>query len=274
MKRLAIIGAGKIGSIYIRYLAAVAGPDGLKVYNRSPDRSILALPGVVACTKPEQAIVGADILFLCVPSSALVEYFDLLADCNENPHVVCISMGIRLVDIGRLWNGRISRVLPTILSEIGRGTTFMCSNPQVKETDRDEVRFLLSKFTIIVEAAEEDFEALSDLSSCAPALICEQISQYVDSIGRHIVTPGMSLLDYYLESLQATIELVRRSSTEDVIEKVCTPGGASAVGVQILRAGLPGLYESMITAMNAPHSSRKEQFAGLCNNKKDSREQQ
>lgn len=143
---------------------------------------------------------------------------------------------------------KITKVLPTILSEANKGIALICHNRKVSAEAAEHMEALLANISKVRRIDEKDFGFASEFTSCGPGLIAAIFKEYAGAGLRHTGSFSAEDIDeMLLQTLHGTAGLMleRRMGFDDVISRVATKGGITEEGVQVIRNSLPQVFDEM-----------------------------
>lgn len=257
MDRVGIIGYGHMGSMLVKgFLASGAlAPGEVVVSSRSReslDACAAAWPGIeIAATNTDLARRCRTIIVAVRPQETMAVLREIVPAMEGSEHIVSLAAGIDLGEIGEVYAGPVSRVVPTATSAVGEGTTLVCHGRQVDTDGALMVENLFSAVGKVMSVGEEDLAAATLISSCGPGLLAAIIGELAGATARASSLPPEQALMLATELLTATAACLRETgrTPEDLIEEVATRGGVTEVGVQGLRERLPGVFDGVFSAM-------------------------
>jgi pyrroline-5-carboxylate reductase len=257
MDRVGVIGYGHMGSMLVKgFLASgVLAPGEVVVASRSReslDACAAAWPGIeIAATNRDLARRCRTIILAVRPQETMAVLKEIVPVMEGNEHIVSLAAGIDLREIGEVYAGPVSRVVPTATSAVGEGTTLVCHGRRVGADGALMVENLFSTIGKVMPVAEEDLAAATLLSSCGPGLLAAIIGELAGATARASSLPPEQALMLATDLLAATAAYLRQTgrTPEDLIEEVATRGGVTEVGVQGLRERLPGVFDEVFAAM-------------------------
>ena len=205
-------------------------------------------------TKDLSAVVKeSKYIFVCVKP---LEYIEVLRELKKwllpNQHMISIAGSVMLSDIERIVNCKISKVLPTVISEVQGGITLVCHNSLVEAEDQKQLEELLGCMSKLRLTKEEDFGFASEFTSCGPGLFAAIFKEFVEAGLRHgdsFTKDGIENLILYTMIGTAKLMLEENMDFTDVINRVQTKGGITEVGVRIIEAGLPQIFDEAFDGM-------------------------
>lgn len=266
MRTIGFIGYGNMGSVLLNsFLSSNAIPSSdVIVYNRTQAKLnslINAFPDIQVVDSGVEVAQNCRHLFVCVGTTVVVDFIKQINSTkNDDLHVIIISGGLEISSVENIYNGKITKIMPTIVTEVNRGVTLVAHNKKVKPEDMKFLASLLGKSSKVKIIDEEEFESASDLTSCAPAFIAEICSIYIQSIQRKSSFSYDDAFMMFKETIIGTLSLLekRNETTKQLVHRVATKGGATEVGIKILQDNLPRIFDTLVAATMEPHIKRKE----------------
>jgi pyrroline-5-carboxylate reductase len=264
--RIGVIGTGSMGGMLIRKFVetgAFSAGD-LLASNRSPEkvRAIAAATGIKIAGSNLDLAAASDVIFICVrPLEVKPILNELEGVLTTDKLVVSIAVDVTIDDISSLCDARVVRVIPSVTSECSKGVSLVAFGDNSTEADRILVLSALGRISLAVEAEEENFELLADLTSCAPAFISSIMQELALSAARRdSISPELAEL-LVMETLEGTAELLKTvNSFEEVVRRVATKGGITEEGVKVIRKVAPAMYDDLLEVTLAKHRLVKEKI--------------
>jgi len=257
MNRVGIIGYGHMGSMLVNGFCAsgALSPDEVVVASRSReslDACAAAWPGIgIARANRELARQCRLIIIAVRPQETRGVLDEITSVMDGDEHIVSLAAGISLKDFEGLFPGSVTRVVPTVTSAVGQGTTLVCHGRQVGMHDALRVEGLFSSIGNIVPVDEVNLPAATLLSSCGPGLLAVVIEELAGATARASGLSPEEALVLTTETVAATAAYLRETgeAPRDLINEVATGGGVTEVGVKGLRERLPGVFDGTVAAM-------------------------
>lgn len=260
------IGYGNMGSIIVRTLLKDGSLDqsDIMVYNRTAERLeplLRSHPGVVMPSTPSEVARSCDVLFLCVRSNAVHGIMEgIEGSLPSSAHLVTINGGVRLGNLEKMFPGAVSKVIPSMTMEAGRGVTLVCHNDGVSHEQRRSLTGLFALSSLVREVEEDQFEAASDLTSCAPGLLAEMMLKFAEGGARAGLLSKEAALEMVLETMMGTAILLTDLGVdpEELKSRVATKGGITEQGLKVLDRELPRVYDQVFGATLGKHAEVKK----------------
>jgi pyrroline-5-carboxylate reductase len=258
-KKIGIIGYGSMGRMIVNSIYKFEPGSKLFVSNRTKDKLTGLKTGITVRSSNAELVKESDLVFICVRpvdvKDVLVEVKDAL---SPDKHVISIAGSVRLSQIEKYHSGKISRILPTLISEVNEGITLACHNPITDDDDKKMLYALLNYFSSVKTVNENDFDILSVVTSCAPGLIAAIFDVYVKSVIKKTSLDENEITEMMIKTLYGTSKLFieRQLSFEETISRVATKGGSTEVGTAVIKEHLPIMFDLMIMKILERHKSR------------------
>lgn len=267
MKRLAVIGAGKMGGIlieaFLKHGLVSADKISATVAHAASDRKPLAGAKVAPGTDNRAAARAADVILLCVkPQSAGQVLDEIQPELNDHKLVISIVASVPTDYIERRIGMKIPvvRAMPNTPSMLGAGITAICRGKFASEYHLESARKLFDSVGKTVMVDEKHMDAITGLSGSGPAFI------YIilESLAEGGVKMGLSRELATLLAAQTTlgaakVALETGSHPALLKDMVTTPAGCTIDGILELEEGK--LRVTLIKAVvKASQRARELQF--------------
>jgi pyrroline-5-carboxylate reductase len=200
-------------------------------------------------------------VFICVKPIEVKEVLsEILQHFRVDVHVISIAASLTIENIESIFKGKITKVIPSLTSDIGAGISLICHNSKVKHNDAKFIESLFASISTVKRINEKDFEAGADLTSCAPGLIAAIFQEFVEAGLRHSTLTREEAEEMVFETLYGTAKLLREKNMgfKEMISRVTTKGGITEEGVQVLRSHLPSAFDELFYKTLAKHDKVKE----------------
>ncbi len=258
-RQTGIIGYGHMGSMLAEgFLASgVVGQGDLVVASRTrtgPEALRNRCPGITVAGANADLARRCDLIFICVrPPDVQRVLEDIVPALGGDTHLVSIAAAPDLGYLENAYPGPVTRAMPSILSEVGRGTTLICHGSRVNAAEAERVERLFSALGPVFRTAEANLAAATVISGCGPALIAAIAEELVPAVVRGSDLTRDAAARLVRETLIGTAAYVETTGTdfEDLIRRVATPGGITETGVASLREDLPPVLDAMVERMLA-----------------------
>lgn len=264
MKKIAIIGAGNMGSAVA---ASLTGVDYEIICTAASQMTLnhvkTSLPDVKTTLSNKEAVRDADIVVLAVkPYLADEVCEDIVDDIKDDAVVISLMAGISTYDLCKMLhvdalriyagissNLHIVRAIPNTAIRYGKSVTFIAFADNMPEEVVEEVVGIFNRSGKSFIVPESKMSACTSLASCGIAYFLRFIRAAVEGS----IELGLRA-DFATEVAALTAEgaaalLAGGSHPEAEIDKVATPGGLTIRGLNTLEAH--GLSAAVIAALKA-----------------------
>ena len=260
-KKIGFIGYGSIGKMLVTgFLSSGIAQKDLAISNRNSEKLKdfkLKYEQVEIFADNKSLADKCSMIFLCVkPLDVPNVLKEIKSSLDENTHIISVAACVTLDNVeSALPSTKITKVIPSITSEVGEGISLICHNKYVTKEDAPRVELLLGAISTVKIINENDFEAAADLTSCAPGLIAAIFQEFVEAGLRHSSLSRQEAESMVVSTLFGTSKLLMETgmSFDETIQRVATKGGITEEGVKILRNGLPLTFNRVFEGTLAKH---------------------
>ncbi|PWU04716.1 MAG: pyrroline-5-carboxylate reductase [Terriglobia bacterium] len=263
MKRIAVIGAGNMGSALLGGIlkVGVADRDHVSATVRTAERAeeLAAKYGIkVTAGGNREAAAAADIVVLAVKPGTLPKVLEEIREVLRPKQIllslaaaVTISIIEKLTDCGM----PIFRAMPNIPVVVEEGATAVAANAHCTPEQRAEIENIFRAVGVVVFVEEELMHAVTALSGSGPAYVYMVIEALIAGglkmgLSREISTRLAE------QTVLGAAKLVRETMLHPAIlrDQVITPGGVTISAIHELEKH--GLRSMLISAIEtATHHS-------------------
>lgn len=266
MDEVGFIGYGHMGSVMLRSLLATRAiaPEQVLISTRTRNRlhSLKEdFPGIEIADSNSAVAERSSMLFLCVGTSQVKPVLsEIVGVLSTRTHLVTISGGLEISSVEQLFNGPITKLIPTIIAEVHKGVTLICHNARVSQAESNRVGDMFARIGTVRVIAEHQFEICADFTSCAPGLLACICEQFVRAGIKHGEIAYDDAAEMLLQTLYGTAKLLLQNSEDfgGLLRRVATKGGATEGGAAVLEAMLPAVFESVFSVTMERHEARKQ----------------
>ncbi len=259
------IGCGNIAKAIIAGLvrSGYADPVSINVFDVSKQamQNTVNTFGVKSCSGYEELIKGSNIVFIAVKPKNLI---NVLVNTKQDlrtsmPIVVSLCAGQTITDIETILDFPIPivRFMPNLNASVCAGVSAYCANGHIEQELLDVVVSIFKSMGSVVAIDEADFHLFTVLASSAPAFAY----LFMESLAKAALKLGMdkSLAQSIVaQTVLGSAKMLTESNEhpQQLIDKVCSPGGITIEGVTTL---IERNFES--TVIHAVENShRKSKF--------------
>ncbi len=255
---IGFIGCGNMAQPIIKSIInnGLYAPEDVFVYDTDHDKlqSFCNGTNAVMCENENDVTARAETVFLCIKPQGFADLLPKIADSvNQNGNfVVSIAAGkeIAFIEQYLTQNCRIGRVFPNLNAAVCASASAYCLNNKCNDADRDLLGKIVSAFGTARLFPEEMIAQFGVLGGCSPAYTF----MYIDSLAKAAEKNGIDRQTALVTAIQAVLgsALYMKESgldPEELINRVCSKGGTTIEGVNILRNNdLPGIVCSAYEA--------------------------
>jgi len=255
MGKIGFIGFGNMGGTMLKALLLAGSiPAGkVIVFTRTQEKLkdlVADYPAIEVAKRLSDLGPKSERVFICTGTREVKSVFtELVSSLPENAHVISIAGTIEIICLESIFKGRISKIMPTMISEVGEGVTLVCHNGKVQPQDKEFIRSAFEKIGRVKEIREDRLDLAADLTSCAPAFFAAILRNLSDVARKHGDFCVGEITELILPTFYGTAKLLLNKKTEynDLISRVATKGGISEEGVKILDSRLPETFDELLT---------------------------
>ena len=253
MKRVGVIGAGKIGGSLVARLSAAGNFDLVvsDVHKEQLERFAEGY-GVKTTTSNREAAEGSDLLVVAVKPWDVGRILDEISPAIKGGEkaVVSVAAGVPISAIeGSLPAGAaVLRVMPNVCAAVGLGSAVVAAN-ESGEAHLPEVVGIFRHVGDVIELPERLFDAATALHGSGPAYV----ALFADALIQAGVREGIPR-DVARRLVNGTIGgtavLLKERTAHQIRDEVMTPGGTTAAAfVAMEKAGfVAAVYDGIEAA--------------------------
>ncbi|MBU2620755.1 MAG: NAD(P)-binding domain-containing protein [Proteobacteria bacterium] len=266
MKKTGFIGYGSMGSMLINGFlkSGVLEAEETAISNRTMTKIENLVPewkGITITTDNRIVARESDLLFVCVrPLDVLHVLDEIKDDLTSSTHLVSIAGCVTISDIESRFPGQVTKVIPSITSEVREGIALVCHNSKVTKDRMEYLEKLLGAISRVVHVRENDFEVAADFTSCAPGMIAAIFDCFVQAGLKHSEIKSDVAQRLVISTLLGTAKLMTEKGIgfSELIRRVATKGGITEEGVKVLNNHLPSAFDEVFFKTLSKHEIVKE----------------
>ena len=251
MFKAGFIGLGNMGAALAAGLLNGGGisPRETVFANRTPAKAQAVAdryPGVTIA-RDNMTAADSDIVFVTVRSDQLTDVLREISPA-QGVHIVVVNGGIPLTRLESICGGPVSKLIPSVTMEHGRGASLVCHGPSVRPEQARVLEEILSSASQVHLVPEDHMDVAADLTSCGPALIAEMADQLAKAgLRRRGIDPQVARA-MVLETLMGTaLALTEGQVTiEELRSRVATKGGITEEGLKVLQRCMPEVLDEVM----------------------------
>lgn len=238
--KLGFIGAGEMGGAIIRGLLAQGCPKEdilASVHTQESAARIQKELGIEAVTDNRRVIMEAGWLFIAVKPAQVESVLKEIAACSVPAKpLICMALGWTVEKIQQyLPAWPVIRIMPNTPLAVGEGVTLFHFAPETPKRARREVMGLFDGMGKTFEISLSVFDAATALSGSGPAFVY----YFIDALASAAAARGLEPAQAVRLAVQTVIGAAKMVEKENVppaelAQKVATPGGCTAAGMDVL----------------------------------------
>ena len=251
LKRVGIIGVGKIGSSLVSRLAAAGGFD-LTVSDVYEERlrSLAEAYGVKTTRSNREAAEASEVLIVAVKPWDVAQVLEEVSPVVEGKAVVSVAAGVEISGIAEKLphETAVLRVMPNVCVAVGLGTAVVASNGP-GEAYLPAVTEIFRRLGDVIELPERLFDASTALHGSGPAYVAIFADALVQAGVREGI-PGDIARRLVNGTIAGTAVLLKEKAAYQIRDEVTTPGGttAAALGAMEKAGFVAAVYDGVEAA--------------------------
>ena len=241
MSKFGFIGAGEMGGSIIRGFLkiGVLKEDILaSVRTEESAQRIQAELGICAYTDNVRVAKEADVLFLAVKPAQMASVLTEIIQGGISPKpLVSMALGWSVENIHAILpHWPVARIMPNTPLALGEGVTLFHFSREMESPCRAQIRALFEKMGKTFEISPDLFDVATALSGSGPAFVYA----FIDALAKATAAQGVPLETATQLAVQTVIGAANMVASEKIspaqlVQKVATPGGCTAAGMDILK---------------------------------------
>lgn len=244
-KRVAILGAGKMGGILLKALLQkrLLSPKATlaTVQHQERARSLSKQLGIPVGTDNRAAVRGADVVFVCVKPQVVEEVIQQIRpNISKKQLIISVAASVHTGEIEKALGSEVPviRAMPNTPCSVGQGMTALCKGAFAAPKHMELARALFSVVGRTVAVDEKHMDAVTALSASGPAyiyIILESLAEAGVKVGlpRDVAT----LLAAQTALGASTVVLETGDHPALLKDAVTTPAGCTIDGILELEEG-------------------------------------
>lgn len=258
--KLGFIGAGEMGGALIKGLIHSGWPKediAASVHSQASAERVARQYGICAGTDNARTAAEADVILIAVKPGVVPQVLEELKQTTPKP-VVCMALGWTLEKLQAALPGwSVVRIMPNTPLALGEGVTLFAFGANVSASVRQEVEAVFARLGKNVELPEALFDAGTAVSGSGPAFVY----YFIDALAKAGRAQGLSdeqSLTLALQTVVGAAKMVEHEhiSPAELAQKVATPGGCTAAGLDVLKT--TGMDEALAKTIGATVAKAQE----------------
>lgn len=261
MKKIGIIGYGSMGNVILNGFleSEVLKPFDVIVSTRT--RSKLSelekkYPEIEIANDNIQTAKNSEMIFIFTGTSEVKPVIEEIKEyLTKETHLVYISAALGIELLGSIFDGKITKVIPSITSEVHEGVSLISHDESVTQEESEFVDRLFRSIGDVKIVDEADLDVGAIITSCAPAFIAKIFQELSIEASNNSNFTKEETEEMILSTLYGTSKLLYEKGygIENLISAVATKGGITEEGVKILEIELPELFKELFKTTIEKH---------------------
>lgn len=253
--KLGFIGAGEMGGAIIKGLLKSGWPKGeiiASVHSQQSASRLTEQYGIAAVTDNQPTIQQAEVLLVAVKPAVVPQVLAQIRSSGvPKKPVVCMALGWTLEKLQAALPGwPVVRIMPNTPLALGEGVTLFAFGKDLSAQQRADAQAVFARLGKTVELPEALFDAGTAVSGSGPAFVYA----FIDALSQAGVAQGLSKEQSVSLAVQTVIGAAKMVEAEkispaELAQKVATPGGCTAAGMDVLKT--KGLGEALQETIGA-----------------------
>lgn len=178
----------------------------------------------------------------------------------KDSHIIHISAGLSLETLEKVFSVKITRVIPSLTSEVKEGVSLICHNEKVNLEEKKFVEDIFNHISQVKVVGEEDLDISTDLTSCGPAFMALIIKKFADFGADRSGISEKECEEMVLQTLKGTVKLLteKEMTFDELISRVATRGGITEEGIKSLEKDLPTVFDNLFNNTSNKRKKLKE----------------
>ena len=261
--KIGFIGFGSMGGVLLRSLLRYGSliEQEVIVSTRSRDKLsgfISKYPGLEVMHSNAEMAERCHTIFICVGTNEVKGVIEeIKPSLQEDVHLVYINGGLTISNVAKVYDGKISKVIPSLTCGTRNCVILVHHNEKVLEDNSMRLERCLSKIGTVKIINEDQFEIGAGITSCAPAFMAAMMKHFTAAAvksGSFSEDEAMAMVRTTMLGT-ATLLSKRKIPFDNLIERVATGGGITEDGIKVLDDKLPVVFDEMFEAVCAKRNT-------------------
>ncbi|MBX8631416.1 MAG: pyrroline-5-carboxylate reductase [Thermoplasmata archaeon] len=238
-RKVAVLGAGKIGEAIARCLASSPAADSVIVTKRNISTVSFDNAIITVSDRNDEAAERSEVIIIAVKAGDARKLLKQIEPHTTGKLVISVMAAVSISKLKRfLPNAKIVRAMPNIAASIGESITAFCAEEEMTQNDISSVKEILSTFGETVRVKESQMDAVTALSGSGPAYIAIIIDAMI-SAGLKVGLPRDISFRLVTKTLTGTANMLSSHPMHpaELRDTVTTPAGTTIAGIYELEKG-------------------------------------
>jgi pyrroline-5-carboxylate reductase len=265
VKKIGFIGYGNMGSIILNgfLFSGAIKPNEIIISTKTESKLEYLktnYPEIEISPDNSTTASKSNLIFLFVGTADVkVVIQEIKGFISKNTHIIYISAALDLENIEEIFKGKITKVMPSITSEVLEGISLVCHNSAVSEEESNYVNSLFDSIGQVKVIDEADFVVGTDITSCAPAFMTKIFMEFAKTAFNKSRFSREETDEMVIKTLYGTSKLLyeRKLGFENLMSSVATKGGITEAGLEILEVEMPEIFNKLFVTTSEKHEKLK-----------------
>jgi pyrroline-5-carboxylate reductase len=253
MEKIGFIGYGAMGSMIIRRIlySGILDESNIVITTRTLSKlNQLQESHPLVEIAPDNATVArkSQKIFIFVNTGEVKGLIEEIKDyLTDKTHIIYISAGLTIENLEKVFPGKISKVIPTLTSEVKEGISLVAHNFRADEEDARFVEEIFKAMGEVKMVEKNQFNVGTNLTSSGPAFLSAILLKFTESALKEGYFTREEVEEMVTQTMYGTLKLLQEEnmSLEEVMDLVATPGGITEEGLKVLDQGLPRVFQDL-----------------------------
>lgn len=247
--RVGIIGTGSMGGMLARLLVGIPKLT-VCAYNRSPEKMLalarhfddLELAGSVA-----DLVRTCHIIFLCTKTADGQAVLDAYGATLTPSQILATTISaLPISQLEAQTPAQVVKVIPSVTQTQRSGICLISYGSRIDTRQAETFEKLVGEIGSPFVVEESQIRVASDLTSCGPAFLAYLLLQWA-SAATTTTAVSQAEADHLLRhTVMGLADLLRHGmSLQDVLQRVCVPGGVTEAGIEAIASDAERLFAKL-----------------------------
>jgi len=254
--KIGFIGFGSMGGVLLRSLLRYGSLIEQEVIVSTRSREKLSgfiskYPGLEVMHSNTELAERCHTIFICVGTDEVKGVIEeIKPSLQEDVHLVYISGGLTISNVAKIYDGMISKVIPSLTCGTSSCVILVHHNEKVAEDNSMRLERCLSKIGKIKIISEDQFGTGACITSCAAAFMAAMMKHFAAAAVKSSGYDEEEVQDMVRTTMLGTAMLLskRKIPFDNLIDRVATRGGITEDGIKVLNEKLPEVFDELFVA--------------------------